>query len=69
MLVVVETKHGSLQTFCNDREWGGRGIDANSRRLHIQDLKLTPVCPERTTGEELRQEERTPEADMARSES
>ena len=27
MLLVVETQHRSLHTFCNDREWGGRGMD------------------------------------------
>ena len=27
ILLVVETQHRSLHTFCNDREWGGRGMD------------------------------------------
>ena len=42
MLLVVETQHRSLHTFCNDREWGGRGMDVFTFR--------TWACSERSTG-------------------
>ena len=62
MLLVAETQHRSLHTFCNDRElrWPRNG------RLHIQDMRLTSALREQQV-EELHQEEPTPVADVARS--
>ena len=36
MLLVVETQHRSLNTFCNDREWGGRGMDVFTFRTWVR---------------------------------
>ena len=64
MLLVVETQHRSLHTFCNDREWGDPW--PRNGRLHIQDMRLTSARRERQV-QELHQEEPTPVADVARS--
>ena len=62
VLLVVETQHQSRHTFCNDREWVGRGMDVFTFRTWSWGLLW-----ENDRWRSLHQEEPTPVADVARS--